>query len=168
VDTPKERTFARATKWLDSCQTADGGGYGYIDAQATPTMTAVGLLCRQYLGWGPRNPGLIAGVNRLKQTLPGSMPSMYYHYYATQVMHHMGGEAWEFWNPKMRDKLIRDQDPGNKVEHQKGSWSPAGDLHGGAGGRMMSTSLALLTLEVYYRHLPLYRRDFGGMRAGVN
>ncbi len=23
----------------------------------------------------------------------------------------------------------------------------------------MSTSLALLTLEVYYRHLPLYRRD---------
>ena len=27
---------------------------------------------------------------------------------------------------------------------------------------MMSTSLALLTLEVYYRHLPLYRRDMGG------
>jgi hypothetical protein len=131
-------------------------------------MTAVGLLCRQYLGWGPRNPGLIAGVNRLKQTPPGSMPSMYYHYYATQVMHHMGGEPWEFWNSKMRDKLIRDQDPGNKIEHQRGSWSPVGDLHGGAGGRMMSTSLALLSLEVYYRHLPLYRRDLGVMKAAAN
>ena len=29
----------------------------------------------------------------------------------------------------------------------------------------MSTSLSLLTLEVYYRHLPLYRRDLGGMKA---
>ena len=25
----------------------------------------------------------------------------------------------------------------------------------------MATSLSLLTLEVYYRHLPLYRRDAG-------
>jgi hypothetical protein len=168
VDDPKNPTFARATKWLNSCQTADGGGYGYIDSQATPTNSAVGLLCRQYLGWGPRNPGLIAGVNRLKQTPPGSIPSLYYHYYATQVIHHMGGEAWEFWNPRMRDKLIREQDQGTKIEHQRGSWSPQGDIHGGAGGRIMSTSLALLTLEVYYRHLPLYRRDFGGVKAAAN
>ena len=29
------------------------------------------------------------------------------------------------------------------------------------GGRLMQTSLALLTLEVYYRHLPLYMSDAG-------
>jgi hypothetical protein len=29
------------------------------------------------------------------------------------------------------------------------------------GGRIMWTSLSLLTLEVYYRHLPLYRKDMG-------
>jgi hypothetical protein len=29
---------------------------------------------------------------------------------------------------------------------------------GGPGGRLMITSLSILTLEVYYRHLPLYRR----------
>jgi hypothetical protein len=28
----------------------------------------------------------------------------------------------------------------------------------------MQTSLTLLTLEVYYRHLPLYRRDLGVMK----
>ncbi len=86
---------------------------------------------------------------------------MYYYYYATQVMHHMGGDAWSDWNPRMRDTLIASQDKGMEAKrpHQNGSWSPAGDAHGGAGGRIMQTSLSMLTLEVYYRHLPLYRRD---------
>jgi hypothetical protein len=81
-------------------------------------------------------------------------------------MHHMGGESWENWNPKMRDLLIDKQDQGNtpKKPHQKGSWAPAGDVHGQVGGRVMITSLSLLTLEVYYRHLPLYRRDMGLMK----
>jgi hypothetical protein len=154
-------TLDGAMKWLDSCQTSDGGGYGYIGAGESPTMTAVGLLCREYLGWSPRNVGLINGVDRLKKYKPGSINSMYYYYYATQVMHHMGGDAWAEWNPKMRDSLIASQDKGmeGKRAHQNGSWSPAGDAHGGAGGRIMITSLSLLTLEVYYRHLPLYRRD---------
>src|SRR5262249_37286582 len=154
---------AKATKWLNSCQTPDGGGYGYTSPNATPTMSAVGLLCRQYLGWGPRNPGLVAGVNYLKKTPPGASNSMYYYYYATQVMHHVGGDAGQGWNEKMRDQLIKKQDRGTdpKRPHQKGSWDPAGDAHAGAGGRMMMTSLALLTLEVYYRHLPLYRRNLG-------
>ena len=34
-------------------------------------------------------------------------------------------------------------------------------LHGGAGVRLMYTLAALLTLEVYYRHLPLYYREMG-------
>jgi hypothetical protein len=86
---------------------------------------------------------------------------MYYYYYATQVMHHFGGEAWEKWNPKMRDTLIARQDKGTDRAHphQKGSWPAAGDAYGDYGGRLMVTSLSLLTLEVYYRHLPLYRRD---------
>jgi hypothetical protein len=81
-------------------------------------------------------------------------------------MHHMGGPAWEFWNPKMRDMLVNKQDQGNtpKHEHQKGSWSPQGDAFNGAGGRLMMSSLACLTLEVYYRHLPLYRRDQVGTK----
>jgi hypothetical protein len=84
-------------------------------------------------------------------------------------MHHMGGEAWQFWNlgPKgdgkggIRDTLIAKQDgltgarPG-----QAGSWP--GTAH--VGGRLGATSLSLLSLEVYYRHLPLYRRDMGVMK----
>jgi hypothetical protein len=162
------RTLAGATRWLDSVASPDGGGYGYTEPADGPSaMTAVGLLCREYLGWGPRNPGLQAGVNKLKQLPPKAAGTMYYTYYATQVMHHMGGEAWAFWNPRVRDLLISRQDQGTTPghPHQRGSWDPKGDAHGNAGGRIMITSLSLLTLEVYYRHLPLYRRDqMGGAK----
>jgi hypothetical protein len=167
VDDPKNPTLARTAKFLNSVSTSDGSGYGYMSPSPTATMTAVGLLCRLYLGTGPRNSGIISGVNSLKRTPPGSLNNIYYYYYATQVLHHVGGPDWEAWNPKMRDLLIAKQDKGldAKKPHLKGSWAPAGDAHGGAGGRLMTTSLSLLTLEVYYRHLPLYHRNFGGDKA---
>jgi Prenyltransferase and squalene oxidase repeat len=167
VDDARNPTLAKASKWLNSCMTADGSGYGYQGPDTAPTMTAVGLLCRLYMGTGPRNSGIVGGVNRLKQTPPpNGLNSMYYYYYATQVMHHVGGDAWTFWEPKMRQMLMAKQDKGAdpKRRHQAGSWSPAGDMFAGSGGRLMSTSLSVLTLEVYYRHLPLYQRDFGGTK----
>jgi len=85
--------------------------------------------------------------------------NQYYNYYATQVMYHMGGEAWDFWNPRMRDLLINTQDKGDpRNPHQGGSWDPKGDPYGFSGGRLMITSLSLLNLEIYYRYIPLYRR----------
>jgi hypothetical protein len=165
LDVPK-KAIDGASRWLDRVMAPDGAGYGYDGPGDSYTMTSVGLLCREYLQWGVRHPGLIKGVAKLSQKdfSPenyANINNMYYYYYATQVMHHFGGEAWEKWNPKMRDALIARQDKGTDRAHphQKGSWSPAGDAHGGAGGRLMNTSLSLLTLEVYYRHLPLYRRD---------
>jgi hypothetical protein len=170
VDDRRNPTLAKATKFLNTVMTADGSGYGYLSPDPTPTMTAVGLLCRLYLGTGPRNSGIVAGVNRLRQTPPpNGLGSMYYYYYASQVMHHVGGDAWEFWNPKMRQMLLARQDKGATAKHPhlRGSWSPAGDAHAGSGGRLMITSLSVLTLEVYYRHLPLYRRELGSSRATV-
>jgi hypothetical protein len=161
----------RAERFLDSCETSSKGGYGYMPNEGDRyTMTAVGLLCRQYMGIQPRNPGLLMGVDKLKATPPGKSNNIYYEYYATQVMHHMGGDAWKFWNEGLdkdgnkvhkgiRDSLIEHQDTGkdSKRAHQDGSWPT--DPTWKAGGRVMSTSLSVLTLEVYYRHLPLYRRD---------
>jgi hypothetical protein len=167
VDDSKNPTFAKTTKFLNSVNTSDGSGYGYMGPNPTPTMTAVGLLCRLYLGTGPRTIGIIGGINSLKRTPPGSLHSIYYYYYATQVLHHVGGPDWDSWNPKMRDLLIAKQDKGLDPTKPdlKGSWSPAGDAHGGAGGRLMMTALSLLTLEVYYRHLPLFQRTLSGDKA---
>jgi len=151
-------TLKMAEKWLESCESTDGGGYGYTGPGDSPTMSAVGLLCRQYLGTPRRNENLKNGVNKLmKRYPPQAQRNIYYEYYATQVFHHMGGEYWDFWNAGtggkgMREVLIERQ---NKDD---GSWDGRGDAHAGAGGTVMSTSPSLLTLEVYYRHLPLYQR----------
>jgi hypothetical protein len=176
----KRDVLLKAERFLDSCQTqegsAPGGGYGYLPNHgATATMTAVGMLCRQYAGINPRNPALLKGVDILKKAPPGTTKNYYYEYYATQVMHHMGGDAWAFWNfgPEgkngIRDTRIKDMDTGNtpKRAHQHGSWAPPGNGHPNDGGRIMSTSLSLLMLEVYYRHLPLYRRDLGVVKEAA-
>ena len=36
---------------------------------------------------------------------------------------------------------------------------PTNDMWGDVGGRLMVTSLSALTLEIYYRYLPLYKLD---------
>jgi hypothetical protein len=97
---------------------------------------------------------------------------MYYFYYATQVMHHMGGEAWDQWNggvngrPGMRDLLVNSQDEGLDKAHpdQRGSWDPTGDAFAAQFGREGYTCLCILTLEVYYRHLPLYKRELAAAK----
>jgi hypothetical protein len=153
-----ETTFKGAEKFLDSVMSADGG-YGYMGPQATPWLTASGLWCRQFMGWSPRNPNMEKGVVFLKKVPPGTFDTMYYYYYATQVMRHLGGDDWNTWNKKMRDLLIATQDKGDTPgkAHQFGSWDPKKDAHGSVGGRLMITSLSALTLEVYYRHALLYR-----------
>jgi len=155
LNIPKN-TLDGADRWLTACESTDGGGYGYTGPGDSPTMSAVGLLCRMYLGTPRRNPALRNGIDKLKKYAPNSQKNIYYEYYATQVFHHMGGDAWDYWNdPKgstgMRDVLVKRQD-------NDGSWDPRGDGFGSHGGRVMQTSLSLLTLEVYYRHLPLYQR----------
>jgi hypothetical protein len=159
--------FRKAVNYFEnSVGDPNNEGYGYAGRGSTARMSAVGLLCRQYLqAWGPQNLRMIKGVKNhiLPSTLPekGQKPNdMYFFYYATQVMHHFGGEEWRKWNLGMRDSLISTQLK-NKDDPARGSWDPSGDAFAGPGGRLMYTSLALLTLEVYYRHLPLYYREAG-------
>jgi hypothetical protein len=150
-------TLKRAEKFLDSCESPDGG-FGYVGPQVTPTMTATGLLGRLYLGTNRNDPKLQKSVEVLAKTSPGDQRNLYQHYYATQVFFHLGGEHWEKWNAGadqkkgMRDLLVERQD-------MDGSWDPKGDVYGPVGGRIMQTSLSLLTLEIYYRHAPLFRRE---------
>jgi hypothetical protein len=151
----RSKTFLKVTNNPDE-------GYSYTPGTgSTHRMTAVGLLCRQYMdSWGPSNPQLIKGIRTFVVPNPPDRQDVYYYYYATQVMHHFGGEAWRDWNEKMREFLIRTQES-NEKNAQFGSWSPEGDPYARSGGRLMMTSLNLLTLEVYYRYLPLYYRDAG-------
>lgn len=148
----------------------DKYGYSLADpGRPAPgtALTAIGLLCRYYLdGWGSDNEYMANGVSGLIERNPPNLErmNMYYYYYATQVVHFHGGKAWnDQWNPKMRDLLIGSQ---SKAGVTAGSWSPDPDRlwMGPHTGRMGVTCMSLLTLEVYYRHLPLYKRDSGGLK----
>jgi hypothetical protein len=166
LDVP-DVAMRKAQKFLDSvCAEGSDEGYRYLpeNPASTPAMTAVGLLCRQYLqSWGPQNLRMIKAVDNHIKSYGPRPNDIYFSYYATQVMHHFGGQSWKDWNEKMREALIKDQE---KTGPMKGSWSvPAGNAHVAVGGRMMQTSLCLLTLEVYYRHLPLYYRDSGDRKV---
>ncbi|OYW18272.1 MAG: hypothetical protein B7Z55_10925, partial [Planctomycetales bacterium 12-60-4] len=143
--------------FLQSVQSDRGSRYAYLPRERDrprPSMTAAGLLCRMYLGWRENSIGIKSGVRYLDELGP-SRDDMYYNYYATQVLHHWGGEEWDRWNAVMREHLVRTQ---RQDGHAAGSWDVT-DPHGGPGGRLYMTTLAITTLEVYYRHLPLYNRD---------
>lgn len=144
--------IAGASRFLDSVQTDGGAKYGYASPGAGPATTAVGLLCRMYMGWKHDHPALQRGVEYLDKSGP-SESNMYYNYYATQVMRHYGGEAWERWNSKMRDFLVKTQSTDGPA---KGSWFIPGDHGAERGGRLYCTSMATMILEVYYRHMPIY------------
>jgi hypothetical protein len=145
------QAFFLANKFLDSVQSDKGAAYGYITPGEGNATTSVGLLCRMYLGWSRNHPALTTGVVSLDKLGPSSS-DLYYDYYATQVMFHHGGPQWDRWNTKMRDYLIKTQ---STEGHESGSWYFP-DRHLDKGGRLCNTSLAILTLEVYYRYLPIY------------
>jgi hypothetical protein len=144
------------------------GLYAYtpLDENGKPTgpsrnMTAVAMLLQQYMGHTPKEPMMIEGVADLMHNLPdGKSRDFYYWYYATQVLHNIPGPDWDQWNRKMRTILIKSQIREDCCA--AGSWDPIAPTKapfGDAGGRLFLTSLAALTLEVYYRYLPLYKLD---------
>lgn len=147
-------TLFLATRFLDSVATDKGAQYGYMTPSPKKSTTAIGLLCRMYSGWSKNRPALKRGVGLLSRWGP-SPTNLYYDYYATQVLNHWGGPEWKRWNKKMRDHLVRTQ---SKEGIESGSWYFR-DPNGDKGGRLYNTAMAIMILEVYYRHMPLYGSD---------
>ena len=149
-------TIKKAVEFLDSVQDDGGAFYGYTDPGKGPATTAVGLLCRMYLGWKKDHPALQKGVMAMAKRGPSK--SLYHNYYATQIMHHFEGDVWISWNNKMKEMILKSQ---SNSGHEAGSWYDGweGD-HGSKGaGRIYTTALCTMILEVYYRHLPIYKNQ---------
>jgi hypothetical protein len=151
------QTLEQISHFYDTVQCDGGptGRYCYRAAERSykSASTAQAALGRMYLGATRDDEDLQAAVALLDAR--GPYDNRYYCYYATQVLKNWGGDEWDRWNQSMRDELIRTQiaDEGPA----RGSWTPLQrgptDL---AGGRLFTTALSTMTLEVYYRHLPLY------------
>ena len=59
-----------------------------------------------------------------------------------------GGDLWTVWELRLRGALLPTQERDGDLD---GSWPPMG-LTGEIGGRVVTTSLCALALEVYYRY----------------
>lgn len=171
---PKD-TYAKIDKWLAASQksAAEPHEFRYNPfaadtpeqrhgMTATKTMTSVGLLMRLYSGSKRDSQVMRSGADFLKKNLPATgtpnqpLRDTYYWYYGTQVMYHMGGDHWKAWNAKLHPLLVDSQ---IKQGPYAGSWQPRGpvpDRWSAHAGRLYVTTMNLLSLEVYYRHLPLY------------
>lgn len=139
--------------YLDSVQVDQAGRYGYEiqKKRYTGAVTSMALLSRMYLGWGRDDGDMRAGIALLDRA--GPYDNIYSLYFATQVMKNWGGAEWDRWNNRMRDDLVAMQETEGPAA---GSWKPrTGAISARQGGRLLTTALAALTLEVYYRYQPL-------------
>lgn len=159
LDLVSRRATAREESDLREKYRMAGVLYRYQPGrEPTAPMTAEAILCRMYLGWQKDDPRLNAAVDWLTQYhLPDVDQefNVYYWYYAIQALHHFGGSKWNTWNKRIRDILLASQETSGRYP---GSWDPDIDVWGQRAGRIYVTSLAVCTLEVYYRHLPLFKQ----------
>ena len=132
---------------------------------ATNSMTAEAMASRLLLGFPVSKEMASETQKALLTQLPGQgQENFYYWYYATLALFQMRGtgtasagsldedRAWERWNEAIKKQLCSTQVVSGT---NQGSWNPT-CVWGAYGGRVYSTSIGCLCLEVYYRYLPTY------------
>lgn len=163
-------------RFLDSVAVGRSGGlavYRRLPGQittsrdgATAAMTAEALASRLLLGFPVTPAAAEEAQHMILGNLPGqSEENLYYWYYASIAMYQLRGDGttndpsmetnWNRWNDALKRQLCATQVVGGSND---GSWNPS-CVWGGYGGRVYSTSLACMSLEVYYRYLPMYKAN---------
>ena len=115
-------------------------------------MTAVGLSCRIVLAQDVADTPLMP---RAADLITAKLPlwnedsiDYYYWYFASQAMYQMGGRHWAQWRSAIHSVLTSEQ---RTDENFRGSWDAA-SVWGENGGRVYSTSMAVMTLQAEYRY----------------
>ena len=142
----------RAVKFVLKCYNPQAPGFSYQPGGATsPAMTGVGILCIHILD-GANGPEVTAAAKTLAaKPLDDSSQFPYYGmYYATQAAFQAGDSTWNDVSKVTLPRIIRSQQP-------DGGWPDVPSESGGA-GRLYTTTMALLTLSIPYRLLPVYQR----------
>jgi hypothetical protein len=144
--------------------------------RASETMTAEALACRYFLGIQQDERAVQEATSFVGQQLPsGGKANLYYWYYGTlglfqarsaQASAHgqMEEAVWSQWNQALQEQLLARQE---RSGDEAGSFSPD-TVWGSYGGRVYSTAMATLCLEVYYRYLPVYEQNSAAAAATRN
>jgi hypothetical protein len=154
--------IARAKKYLREMTDAAGWyQYNYhmrTSGRRSSALTGAGMyMLGAFDLYG--DPVYARGIRNLMEAAPflhGGQASgdggwsgwyLYTGFYASLAIFQHGGEEWKRWWPAMRDDLLRQQS-------SSGAWP---DGYGG-----IYTALALLTLELPYRQLPVFQAGGAG------
>ena len=158
MEIPPE-TFKGAIRWLDRVSCGRTKILcGYTGPSPKPAMSAEGAFSRILLGQklsDAQQKELAAYLDANKKATAGNF---YLAYYASLAMMQIGGEAWQRWNPQMRERLVALQTRGGSND---GAWTTQTTYRRNA-GIVYTTTMATLTLEVYYRYLPMLGASFDG------
>jgi hypothetical protein len=164
--------------FLDSVSTGRAGGLAVYrnihfgtrpnPAAATHAMTAEALAMRCLLGYPVTMQASAEAREWFMRKLPGQgEENLYYWYYATLALYQLrdgrmtsvpgsheppANIDWNRWNDAMKHQFCSTQIASGP---QTGSWDP-NCIWGSYGGRVYSTAVACMCLEVYYRYLPMY------------
>ena len=153
--------YSRSLSFVDSVTAAGGAGessgaVGYTLSREAgtgsghPALTAAGMMVRQFSGTGVKSHLLVKGAALTRKQEPNwRRQDFYLWYYATYAMHNMGGEQRVWWNRRIRDVLVENQ---CKIGDNEGSWDYEEARWGKRAGRVYTTALGALCLEVYYRY----------------
>ncbi len=153
-----EDTWRRIDYFLNRVARGQSGGLAAYQAARgnwSRPMTAEAMYCRQVLGEPLAGAALGEALAALDDELPGDkLTNYYYWYYATLALHHAqhdnraAAHTWSRWNDRLKRELVAAQvSDGSNA----GSWSP-NTVWGGYGGRVYTTAMAAMCLEVYYRY----------------
>ena len=155
-----EAAEGRARTFLQSVSSGRAGGLASYRPGERPSvaMTAEALLCRLFLGLPVEHAAVQEALASLAASPPDAIqPNAYTWYYATLASFHAGGPQWDAWNGRLVAALLPMQRRASSGA-LAGSWDPD-PVWGGHGGRVYSTALSAMTLEVYYRHAPVHERQ---------
>jgi Prenyltransferase and squalene oxidase repeat len=152
-DVPPE-SIERAVEYIKRCQDPATGGFRYFPgSHMTIPCTGTSILGLEICGKAQhRSPeALRAGAFLLKNPPRWGQEHFFYSvYYCSQATFQLGDNYWSYFRPKLHEALLPHQSP-------NGSWLGA-DGEGRTYGPNYCTAMAILSLTVEYRYLPIYQR----------
>ncbi|MFH1265525.1 MAG: hypothetical protein ABIK89_07325 [Planctomycetota bacterium] len=156
TDSATGRTGYREKGTFSSREAGDESIWPFEESEA---MTAVAILSRVFAGnvlndIESQFPAIEAGAALLRKRPPEwseekGCIDYYYWYYGSYALYQLSGKGWDKWKTAMVKAVVENQ---VKEGCERGSWPPQRDPWGDSGGRVYSTALMTLCLEVFYRY----------------
>jgi len=149
----------RAIHFMKSVTAGSHNGLGIYKTGTGPSasMTAELFFAKILFDQKPDAAGDAEAVSFIAQS-DNSKQDIYCWYYTSLCMVQNQTEPWKKLNSRIRDSLIQSQNQTNATDPLYGSW-PVELRWGDRAGRVFTTALSALTLECYYRYIPLHQEQ---------